>query len=127
MFQKYTRRVRCFTVDAGDEFIIFTFLLQNVLRYATNVYCSPITLRRKNFHGCCAIQDVLEVRSQIYSSVLRKIIYFLVSYSSYSSVGIATSYALHGPGIESRIGPTQPPTEWVEGFLPGDKAAGAWR
>ena len=44
-----------------------------------------------------------------------------------SSVGIATSYGLDGPGIESRwgrdfprrsgpaLGPTQPPIQWVPG------------
>jgi hypothetical protein len=52
-----------------------------------------------------------------------------------SSVGIATRYGLDGPGIESRwgqdfphpsrpaLGPTQPPTHWVESF-PGVKRPG---
>ena len=56
-----------------------------------------------------------------------------------SSVGLATRYGLDGQGIESRcgrdfpypsrptLGPTQPPTQWVQGFFRGGKAAGAWR
>ena len=56
-----------------------------------------------------------------------------------SSVGIATPYALDGPGIESRweqdipypsrraLGPTQPPIKWVPIVFPVAKATGAWR
>ena len=50
-----------------------------------------------------------------------------------SSVGIATSYMLDGPGIESRcgrnfpylsrlaLGPTQPPKQWAPGLSRGGK------
>ena len=56
-----------------------------------------------------------------------------------SSVGIATSYGLDGPGIESLWGrnfshpsrlamwPTQSPLQCVPGLLTGGKAAGEWR
>ena len=55
-----------------------------------------------------------------------------------SVVGIATRYELDGPGIESRWGrdfphlsrpaleQTKLPVQWVLGFFPGGKAAGAW-
>jgi len=48
-----------------------------------------------------------------------------------SSVGVAIHCGLDGPGIKSRcgrdfphpskpaLGPTQPPTQWVEGLFPG--------
>jgi len=53
--------------------------------------------------------------------------------------GIATTYELDGPGIESRsrhhfpypsgptLGPTQPPVQWVPFIILGGKAAGVWR
>ena len=64
---------------------------------------------------------------------MKGINYSLVQYfwvGSDSSVGIATSYALDGPRIESRWGPdfphpskpppgpTQPPIQWVTGLFP---------
>jgi hypothetical protein len=54
-----------------------------------------------------------------------------------SIVSVMTHYGLDGPGIESlwgqdflrpsrpAVGPTQPPVQWVSGFLPGGKVAGA--
>jgi hypothetical protein len=56
-----------------------------------------------------------------------------------AALGVATSYGLDGPGIESRwgrdfphlstpaLGPTQPCISWVPGLIPRDKAVGAWR
>ena len=56
-----------------------------------------------------------------------------------SSVGIATGYGMHGPGIDSRLGrnlphpsrlvmrPTQSPTQSIPGLFSGGKAVGAWR
>jgi hypothetical protein len=53
-----------------------------------------------------------------------------------SSVGIATSYGLEGPGIEYRcgrdfpqlsrpaLGPTQPPVQWEPGLCWGRKRPG---
>jgi hypothetical protein len=55
-----------------------------------------------------------------------------------SAVGIAISYGLHGPRIESRsgrdyphpsrlaLGTTRPPIQWMPSFFLGGKAAGAW-
>jgi hypothetical protein len=64
---------------------------------------------------------------------------YVINVGQDSSVSIATSYGLDGPGIESRmgrdflhpskptLGSTQPPIRWVPGLFPGDKAARAWR
>ena len=53
-----------------------------------------------------------------------------------SSVGIATGYGLHGPGIESKwrqdlphpfisaLGPNQLPVQWVPGLFSGIKRPG---
>ena len=61
---------------------------------------------------------------------------YVVSVGRDSSVGIATRYGLHGPGIESRwgrdfshpsrqaLGPIQPPIQWVPGLFLGVKRPG---
>jgi len=55
-----------------------------------------------------------------------------------SIVGVATRHGLEDPGIQSRwrqgfphtsglaVGSTQPPEQWVPGYFPGVKVAGAW-
>ena len=55
-----------------------------------------------------------------------------------SSVGIATCYGMDGPGIESQwgqdfphlsrlaLGLSQPPTQFVPGLFPRNKAVRAW-
>ena len=75
--------------------------------------------------------------------IKRKWEYFLVltvgSLGWDSAVATATRCGLDGPGIKSRwgqdfpqtsrldLGSIQPPAQWVPGFFPGGKAAGAWR
>jgi hypothetical protein len=53
--------------------------------------------------------------TQVYSTVLH------ILGGRDRSVGIATGYGLDGPWIEYRpaLVPTQPPVQWVPGFLRG--------
>ena len=47
-------------------------------------------------------------------------------YGPGSSVGIATGYGLHGPGIESRWGRDLPPVQTGPGAHPASCTVGAW-
>jgi hypothetical protein len=63
---------------------------------------------------------------------------FKKSVDRHGAVGIATRYELGGLGIEFLLGqvflpssrqalePTQPPGQWIPGFIPGCKSAGTW-
>jgi hypothetical protein len=50
----------------------------------------------------------------------RELLYTIVSFRGPGSViGIATGYRLDGPGIQSPLGPIQPPVQWVPAISRG--------
>ena len=90
---------------------------------------------------CCENMILVQFFFQVVyfsNKIVNKLLYIYLYVVQDSSVGIATRQEVDFPGIESRLGrgflhpsslalgPTQPPTQWVQVF-PRCKAAGAWR
>ena len=87
------------------------------------------------FHGVCiptfTTEAIFSPGSLEQAKLLLDTLHIYSLMGRDSAVGIATRYALDGPGIESRwgrdfphpsrpvLGPTKPPVQWVPGFSRG--------
>ena len=102
------------------------------------VHVHPQNLTCITIHRCSiTIIIIIIITTTIIIIIIVVVVVVVVGRDS--SVGIATRYAVDGPGIESprggrdfmhpsrlALGPTQPPLQWVQGLSRG-KAALAWR
>jgi hypothetical protein len=87
--------------------------------------------------GLCICSATLVIRALVFGVFAYPRSYFDSS-PSLTLLSVVTSYWLDGPGIEFRwearfsapvqtgLGHTQPPIQWVPGLFPGVKLSGAW-